>query len=301
MSIRTENAMKDVHRYLDELDTSNMTIDEINEKLAEFAASQHDNPREPLSEKTAKTADDFMELAEESDNKSDCFRLAKKALSLEPDNIDAKYMVVDCGSKDPFDFMRKLKALVKEAGQIMEKQGYMEPEYIGGHWQALETRPYMRVCERYMTFLKDMGMLGAAAEQGEEIIRLNKNDNQGVRYVLMHISAHLEREDDANKLLEKYSEHDEIQMIMPMAVLYYKKMDFETSEKYLKRLIRLNKDARRFFKEFRLESVIDEFDRLMKKGMYGLGRDELVVAVGENRYLYEGTLGFFVWAKTLKL
>ena len=80
-------------------------------------------------------------------------------------------------------------------------------------------------------------------------MRLCKTDNLGVRYTLMHIYAHLEIENEALRLFRKFDGSDETQMLLPMAILYYKVGKLDIAKKYLTELVTLNKDTKKFIKD----------------------------------------------------
>ena len=65
----------------------------------------------------------------------------------------------------------------------------MDKENIGSFWLIVETHPYMRVKFAYANLLKDCGMLIAAISEYEDMMRLCKNDNLGVRHTLMYLYA----------------------------------------------------------------------------------------------------------------
>ena len=80
-------------------------------------------------------------------------------------------------------------------------------EYAGQFWGVLETRPYMRARLGLAWSLWEMGKHHEAAGHIWEMLKLNPNDNQGLRYLLL--SWLLEDGEDAQvkKLLDRYP-HD---------------------------------------------------------------------------------------------
>ena len=59
----TDRAMKEVHKFLQENVTENMSMDEINALLQAHLKEINANIPKGITEETAETADDFMELA----------------------------------------------------------------------------------------------------------------------------------------------------------------------------------------------------------------------------------------------
>lgn len=93
----------------------------------------------------------------------------------------------------------------------------------------------MRTKRNYMLTFMSLGRYTNAIKQGEELLELNESDNQGIRYMLMGLYTILERFEDAEKLYKKYSEGSAF-MLLPLAIMYYKKGDYNKSKKILKKL-----------------------------------------------------------------
>ncbi|MDO5089218.1 MAG: hypothetical protein Q4D53_05475 [Leptotrichiaceae bacterium] len=92
----------------------------------------------------AETSEDFFELAMEADDETTALKLAKKALKLDPDNLDAGLMIAEFSAVDQVDLMERMEKFLKDAHRIMKEKGYMTQENIGDFWLIIETRPYMK-------------------------------------------------------------------------------------------------------------------------------------------------------------
>ncbi len=112
----------------------------------------------------------------------------------------------------------------------------------------------------------------------------------------MHIYAFREDEKSALALHRKYENGDETQMLLPLAVLYYKKRKFKKAGEYLKRLMKVNKETRDFFMKMsdreEARKLLSNFPDYYK--MFSI--EELTAAVHENDFLYSSTWMFFIWA-----
>ena len=236
MSRESEKALKAMHQFLEENGAEGMPMDEVNQLLQRFTTEYNGNLPGRVTEKTAKTADDYLELAEEATTKAKAERYIKKALELEPDNMDAINASLDMIEDGTWEYYQKISEAVKNGTRFMEKEGLMDEDSIGEFWGILETRPYMRLLNRYADFLAEAGMMTLAARQYEEMIRLSENDNLGARYSLMHVYAYLEQEEPALKLHKKYDGYEETQMLLPLSVLYFKRGDFDKAEEIAKGL-----------------------------------------------------------------
>lgn len=201
-----------------------------------------------------------------------------KALELEPDNLDAARMLAEVNAKNPEDLLEALSSLIEKGNSSMEKEGYFQ-DCMGDFWGVLETRPYMRLRHSYL-----------------ELLRLCEGDNLGIRYALMHLYAYFENEDGALALHKKYDEYEESQMLFPLAVLYYKKADFEASLQYLRRLAKANKDTKKFLRMMVNDSLEEYLDKMNPYGYQPFTIEELIYEHFEARYLFDSVDHFFDWA-----
>lgn len=296
MSRESEKALKAMHQFLEENDAEDMPINEVNKFLQRFMTEYNGNLPGRVTEKTAKTADDYLELAEEATTKAKAEQYIKKALELEPNNMDAISASLDMLEDDTWEFYQKISEAVKNGTRFMEKEGLMDEDSIGEFWGILETRPYMRLLNRYADFLTEAGMMTLAARQYEEMIRLSENDNLGVRYSLMHVYAYLEQEEPALKLHKKYDGYEETQMLLPLSVLYFKRGDFDKAEEYLKRLCAANKDTKKFFRAIKRDKLDHYVEELSGYGYRPFTIQELIVELMENSFLFRTVPLYMEWA-----
>lgn len=109
--------------------------------------------------------------------------LAREALALSPDCVDA-YILLAEDAETP----KEARALLAEGVQVGERAlGDELKELVaeGAVWLATETRPYMRARAAFAESCWAMGDRQAAIQEMWELLRLNQNDNQGNRYVLL--------------------------------------------------------------------------------------------------------------------
>lgn len=129
--------------------------------------------------------------------------LARKALAISPLCADAYNLLAD-EAKTPEE-ARDLYLRGVEAGQLaIGPEGF--EEFDGHFWGFLETRPYMRARQGLATTLLRLGEEDAALEHFRAMLKLNPNDNQGIRYLLL---AGLLRRGDlagAKALLASYAD-----------------------------------------------------------------------------------------------
>lgn len=290
--ISTEKAMKMMHEYLDQHSGEIKSEKDIDRLLASFTKEYNAS----LKKGGEKTVYDYLEEAEKAETYEEHMAALKKALAIEPENPDVLLQILSAEKGDePDEFLDALSALISKISAEKKMQDHLQNDR-GDFWGILETRPYMRVRQKYMDTLTECGMFTAAAEEGEELLKLNPGDNQGIRYALMHIYAFREDEKSALALHRKYESADETQMLLPLAVLYYKKRKFKKAGEYLKRLMKVNKETRDFFMKMsdreKARKLLSNLPDYYK--MFSI--EELTVAVYENGFLYSSTPVFFIWA-----
>jgi tetratricopeptide (TPR) repeat protein len=129
--------------------------------------------------------------------------LAKQALELSPDCADAYVLLAEQAPS-----RKEALGLYEQA--VAAGQRAIGPdafrEHVGHFWGLLETRPYMRAREGLAHTLWNLGRREEAAEHLREMLRLNPNDNQGLRYTLAAWLLNLDRDEELTGLLERYDE-----------------------------------------------------------------------------------------------
>jgi tetratricopeptide (TPR) repeat protein len=163
--------------------------------------------------------------------------LARQALEIWPDCVDA-YNLLAGRMPDP-DAAGRLYELGMAAGvRAMEPSMFDE---AGHFWGLLETRPYMRAREGLAETLVQRERLPEAIEHFQEMLRLNPNDNQGVRYTLVNLLIRLDRDDEAMDLLGRYEE-DSTLMEFPRVLLWFRREgDSPVARRVLKQALQANR------------------------------------------------------------
>jgi tetratricopeptide (TPR) repeat protein len=108
--------------------------------------------------------------------------LARKALGISPLCADAYNLLAQEAATPAV--ARDLYARGLEAGEMaLGREGF--EEYEGHFWGFLETRPYMRARHGLALTLLQLGEEDAAIAHFRAMLKLNPNDNQGIRYLLL--------------------------------------------------------------------------------------------------------------------
>ncbi len=188
-----------------------------------------------------------------------------------------------------------LQELLALAEQQMKEAGAFK-EYTGEFWTAPETRPYMRVRYTYFDVLISCGMMRQAISEGQRLLELCESDDLGVRYQLMHLYVFMEDEMHALALHKQFDSYEETQMLLPLAVLYYKLNQFDKAEDYIKRLSKANKDTKKFLRAAAHDELDDYIDELNPYGYQPFTMEELLDELMKSSYLFDSVPYFFAWA-----
>jgi tetratricopeptide (TPR) repeat protein len=130
-------------------------------------------------------------------------QLARKALELSADCADAYVMLAEQAAGP--EAARDLYAQAVAAGE--RALGPLTFEEDAGHfWGMVQTRPYMRARLGLARCLEELGQVNEAIGHYQELLRLNPNDNQGVRDILLPVLLATGRDGEAGALLEQFED-----------------------------------------------------------------------------------------------
>ena len=133
--------------------------------------------------------------------------LAHRALEASANCADAFVLLAEEEAKTG-QAERELYQSGVEAGRRALGEGFFQDEKNVGHfWGLLETRPFMRALAGLAGVQWHLGQRDEALASQQELLRLNPNDNQGIRYLLLRHLLELGRDDQARLLLKSY--HDD--------------------------------------------------------------------------------------------
>lgn len=149
-------------------------------------------------------AQDIMYEAWDTDDAKERIELAREALSISPDCADAYVLLAE----EEAETLQEAKEFYQkgvEAGERALGEKVFE-EDRGHFWGVTKTRPYMRARAGLAQCLWGLGEYDEAIAHYREMLQLNPNDNQGIRYVLACCLAELGRYEELEELLnlERY-------------------------------------------------------------------------------------------------
>jgi len=164
-------------------------------------------------------------------------KLARQALRVSQDCADAYVLLgEEAGSLEEARemFEKGVAAGERSLGSLLD-------EGAGSFWSLVETRPYMRAHLGLAQVLWELGEREKAVEHYRELLRLNPNDNQGVRYLLLDALLVLGLDDDAGELLERYSDDHSVEWLYGGALLAFRRLgSCRAADKKLRNAFRYN-------------------------------------------------------------
>jgi len=173
------NMEKDLAKLMEEIKKQGFdTTDEINDFLKNIQGKSLDDLPE-RTDKKGRSQDLVFEAYEQPVSKGK--KLIKQALELDPNNADA-YNYLASIEKDIDKAIEMYEKAIKAGEKTLGKKFFKEEK--GYFWGILETRPYMRAKAGLADCLYAKNEIDKAIEIYEEMLELNPNDNQGVRYLL---------------------------------------------------------------------------------------------------------------------
>lgn len=161
--------------------------------------------REPPPPKIEGPQDEARELALEALDYQGrrSIAMVRKALALDPDCAHA-HLVLAARADDTESAINHYRDAIAAAERTLGPKIFEEE--AGFFWGLSETRPYMQAVKGLADSLHWSGQYDEAAEHYTELLRLNPNDNQGVRNMLAPALMLLGDNTAAQRLLDEYSE-----------------------------------------------------------------------------------------------
>lgn len=175
----SEQIMSDLSRLLAEQDFA--SEEELNAYLLELSSG---GPLPaPSGAPEAERAWELLEQAQEARSPKRRSTLARQAIGLDPDNADACLFLAREATTRAETMTWLIEAV--QAGERALPDSIETLAAEAAVWAVHESRPYMRARATLAMELWQTGDRQAAIEALWELLRLNPNDNQGLRYVLL--------------------------------------------------------------------------------------------------------------------
>ena len=168
-------------------------------------------------------AQELMYEAWDAGAKRERIALAERALEISDLCADAHVLLAEEAAKTLAEARRHYEAGVAAGERALGPQAF---ERDAGHfWGILETRPYMRARAGLAECLWAAGERAAAIGHHRNMLRLNPNDNQGLRHVLTSWLLAAGDHGALEELLAAYDEDAFAEWAYAKTLLAYRKGD----------------------------------------------------------------------------
>ncbi|MEW5797316.1 MAG: hypothetical protein AB1772_13305, partial [Candidatus Zixiibacteriota bacterium] len=128
--------------------------------------------------------------------------LAMEALSISMDCADAYNILAELIPETEEEAIRIYEMAVEAGERALGKKAFKQN--VGYFWGLIETRPYMRARAGLAQTLWVAGAKEEAAGHYRELLRLNPNDNQGIRYLVLPCLIELNLDEEAESLMKQF-------------------------------------------------------------------------------------------------
>ncbi|MDB5318811.1 MAG: hypothetical protein JWN40_442 [Phycisphaerales bacterium] len=133
-------------------------------------------------------------------------QLARQVLELDPDNADALGIL----ARRAGDPVRRLELYAQAVDAGRRAIGESFDLLLGHFWLAVSTRPYLRARVGLAMALRDLGRHAETLEHLLDMLRLNPNDNQGIRDLVPATLLALGRDRELLDFTTTYGRHSAI-------------------------------------------------------------------------------------------
>ena len=248
---------------------------EANKFMQEFI-ELYNNDKLNYEYSPAVKASEILEKVEDAKSDEERIKLAHEALEIDANCLEAK-IIIAVNQDRPIKVLSDVDSALKEERARLKEEGFFDKDNIGEFYGIFETRAYIQNMYHLAHMYANAGMIKRSIDVAREVIRLNENDNTGVRYLLMGLYAYLEDEVNMKKLYNKYREEN-VLILTPFMIYYYKQGKYEEAVKYLERIKRVNKNFVSFFQ--------NEYDINLPDGYMFGDVSEVQTIVSELDFLF---------------
>lgn len=245
-----------------------------------------------MPETPAEQAQELVYQALEAIEKKDHIRLAMEALELYQDCADAYVLLAEEAAETPEQARNWYQRGVEAGERALGPEVFTNE--AGRFWGLIETRPYIRAREGLADCLFFLGEYDAAIEHYREMLRLNPNDNQGIRYKLLSSLLAINDIDGAEELLGRFEDEVTTAWLFTRAlVTFIRQGDNPEARAQLQEAMGENRHVIPYLLgQRRLPRTIPEYIRLGDK-------DEAVAYVAEFAGDWLDTPGALEWIRTV--
>jgi tetratricopeptide (TPR) repeat protein len=208
--IDTEQILGNLYRLIE--DKGFQSLEEAQDYLTSLGPEQlYELATEKPPSGPKEQARDLLHQAMAADGVEAAVALARRALMLDPDCVDAMVLINDATANSEEEHVSGLRTIVEVAERALGAEYFREN--TGHFWGLHETRPYMRARFQLADALKNSLHVDEALPHFEALLELNPGDNQGARDYLLacylseyHFQGGRQYLDRARDLMKRYQD-----------------------------------------------------------------------------------------------
>lgn len=271
-------------------ENKNMSAKDLERYFVGRPMDEIDGEYKELGHNDAKVrAEDLLEQALEASSCRKAVKLAHQALALYPNLADAWILLGEHEANTPGTCLPYFEKAVEAGRADLGEEFFRNNE--GHFWGMVESRPFMRAKAFLAQVLWDLGREDEAIANYQECLRLNPNDNQGLRYALTGWLIAKNRLDEAEEVLKRFKNDCGAMHVYNKALYLFARHGSE-SKKASKQLVAAiieNPHVPKYLsgkKKLPVESL----------GSYGIGTVEEAICYAEDGIVaWERTPGALEW------
>jgi tetratricopeptide (TPR) repeat protein len=216
---------------------------ELPESYMEFFGDEDEGDSLELPDELVE-ANRLADQAWEENDPAERLRLARQALELSADCCEACLVLAYLAETETESHEWLEKAA--QAGVRLLGQDFID-ENAGYLWDYRQARPYLRALDGLGESLEELGRPEEALEMYKTLLDLNEEDHQGARYDAVRLMLQLNRDEDADELLEEFEDDGSATWAYSRALLAFRQAgNAASSRAALKKALRTNRHAPAF-------------------------------------------------------
>lgn len=205
-SAELELIMRHILDVLEEAVSSKLMMpDELQAVMYTLGGTSPDSRLSASDAAIKAEAQEIARAAMKAEDKANACKLAKRAIEMDPEYVDALVLMADLNTRTLHDAIEVLQIAVA-AGKRSLGEAFINA-HSGYFWLQMETRPYMRSLHSLAGAFFCANRELDAIRIYERMLELNPRDNQGARYPLIGLYLEMGNLKRAAELLKKF-DHD---------------------------------------------------------------------------------------------
>ena len=210
------------------IEKKGMSVEEANKYFTGRHMDDIASECRELSQTPKERAEDLAFKAHSAKSPKERILLAQQAKELDPDCAEAYLVLEQALSNDPVESIGYYEKAIAAAERTLGPEFFKE--HAGHFWGLHETRSYMRARFHMAQDLWQLHRQSEAIAHCIELLRLNPNDNLGVRYVLFDYLLVDNRLSEIEALIKQFKDDGTAHCEYNILLYYFKKFGTESEQ-----------------------------------------------------------------------